>query len=77
MVSEHGGDGPAYDPDMDVRILLSGTVEPDAGIIVETEVRRIELAMLARENDRRRQAARPERRCERRQLDGFRTGSDD
>jgi hypothetical protein len=60
-----------------MRIFLPRTVQPDRRIGFEAIVGGVELRMLAGEDDVRRQAACGERCGDRRQLDCFRTCSDD
>jgi hypothetical protein len=69
--------GPADVAYMDVRIFLARTAQPDRRIGFKAVVGGLELRMLAGEDDVRRQAACGERRGDRRQLDCFRTCSDD
>ena len=62
---------------MPVRVFLAGTAEMHCGICCETEFLGFKPGVLAREHERRRQAAIAQRMGDRRQFDGFRPGPDD
>jgi len=58
MTGQQGGNGPAHGAGVGVWIRLPGAMKPDSGIRGQAEGRGLKLRMLAREDDRRAQAAR-------------------
>jgi hypothetical protein len=66
-----------YGADVSVGVLLPRTAKIDPGEFIQSELPRIQLAVLARENKRGRDAVRQQRTGDGLQLDGFRPGADD
>ncbi|HXS24878.1 MAG TPA: hypothetical protein VN719_11645, partial [Gemmatimonadales bacterium] len=66
-----------YGVDVSVGVLLSRTAKPNSGEFMKSELPRIQLAVLAGEHKRGRDAVRQQRTGDGLQLDGFRPGADD
>ena len=71
------GDRPAHHGRMGVRVLLAGAAEAHGAPAAKAVIRRLELRVLAREDQRRRDAEPPKRLHDGSELDGFGAGADD